>query len=84
MKLEDIALKPGHIEKYEPTKEKMERVELRAAPKVEKEAALAGASVAKPQWAVEKKLGNVESRFDFDVVEQSSNYLTEILTPQFS
>ncbi|VDK66159.1 unnamed protein product, partial [Onchocerca ochengi] len=63
MKLEDIALKPGHIEKYEPTKEKMERVELRAAPKVEKEAALAGASVAKPQWAVEKKLGNVESRF---------------------
>lgn len=63
MKLEDVTLKPGHIEKYQPTKEIMERVELRAAPKVEKEAALAGASVPKPQWAIEKKLGNVESRF---------------------
>ncbi|VDO17776.1 unnamed protein product, partial [Brugia timori] len=39
MKLEDVTLKPGHIEKYEPAKETMERVELRAAPKVEKEAA---------------------------------------------
>ncbi|KAM3716725.1 Kettin [Dirofilaria immitis] len=63
MKLEDVALKPGHIEKHEPIKEKMEQVELRAAPKVEKEAALAGASVPKPKWAIEKKLGNVESRF---------------------
>nr|CDQ05422.1 BMA-KETN-1, isoform j [Brugia malayi] len=63
MKLEDVTLKPGHIEKYEPAKETMERVELRAAPKVEKEAAPAGASVPKPQWAIEKKLGNVESRF---------------------
>ncbi|CAG9532190.1 unnamed protein product [Cercopithifilaria johnstoni] len=63
MKLEDVTLKPGHIEKYEPTKEEMERVELRAAPKAEKGAAPAGASVPKPQWAVDKKLGNVESRF---------------------
>ncbi|MCP9264543.1 hypothetical protein DINM_022655 [Dirofilaria immitis] len=54
MKLEDVALKPGHIEKHEPIKEKMEQVELRAAPKVEKEAALAGASVPKPKWAIEK------------------------------
>uniref|UniRef100_A0A915PRJ2 Ig-like domain-containing protein n=1 Tax=Setaria digitata TaxID=48799 RepID=A0A915PRJ2_9BILA len=63
MKLEEIALKPGHVEKYEPAKEEMERVELKAAPKVEKEAVPAGASVPKPQWAMEKKLGNVESRF---------------------
>lgn len=62
MKLEDVALKPGHIEKYEPEKEMMERVELRAAPKIEKEAAPAGARVPKPQWAVDRKLGNVESR----------------------
>lgn len=69
MKLEDVALKPGHIEKYEPEKEKMERVELKAAPKVEKQSVPAGASVPKPQWAVDKKLGNVESRFDFDVIK---------------
>ncbi|VDN06754.1 unnamed protein product [Thelazia callipaeda] len=63
MKLEEVALRAGSIAKYEPKKEKMERVELKAAPKVEKEPIATGAGVSKPQWAVEKKLGNVESRF---------------------
>lgn len=79
MKLEDVALKPGHIRKYEPAKEKLEQVELKAAPKVEKEAAAAGANVPKPQWAIDRKLGNVESRFNFDIVEQISNYLIELV-----
>ncbi|VDK72603.1 unnamed protein product [Litomosoides sigmodontis] len=63
MKLEDVALKPGHIRKYEPKKEKLEQVELKAAPKMGKEAATAGANVPKPQWAIDRRLGDVESRF---------------------
>lgn len=78
MKLEEIALKPGKIHKYEPGREEMERVELKAARKVDKEIAFTG--LQKPQWAVEKKLGNVESRFGFDVVEQSLSYLIKIST----
>lgn len=64
MKLEEVALKPGHVEKYEPPREHFEQVELKAAPMVEKETIPAGARVPKPQWAVEKKLGNVETRFN--------------------
>lgn len=63
MKLAPVSLKPGHIEKYEPPKEEMEKVDLKPAPVTEKEEIPAGARVPKPKWATEMKLGNVESRY---------------------
>ncbi|KAK0408252.1 hypothetical protein QR680_003855 [Steinernema hermaphroditum] len=60
LKLEEVPLKPGRIEKYQPPVESMESVQLKA--RGAKEALKAAEE--KPQWASgERALGDVESRF---------------------
>lgn len=62
VELEPVSLKPGRISKYEPPKEKMESVQLKAIPKTEKPLIPTGASIPQPSWATDTKLGNVEGR----------------------
>ncbi|VDK45179.1 unnamed protein product [Anisakis simplex] len=64
MELPSVALKPGQISKYEPPKEAMESVQLKQIPKTEKPSIPTGAAVPQPSWATDKKLGDVEGRFN--------------------
>uniref|UniRef100_F1KPJ7 Titin n=1 Tax=Ascaris suum TaxID=6253 RepID=F1KPJ7_ASCSU len=64
VELEPVSLKPGRISKYEPPKEKMESVQLKAIPKTEKPLIPTGAAIPQPSWATDTKLGNVEGRFN--------------------
>ena len=60
LELEPIALRPGRTTKYEPPKEELENVKLRAAPKAEKVPPPSGAAVP-PNWDADR-LGDVEGR----------------------
>uniref|UniRef100_A0A183U2S0 Titin n=1 Tax=Toxocara canis TaxID=6265 RepID=A0A183U2S0_TOXCA len=64
MELQPVSLKPGRISKYEPPKEQMETVQLKPAPKTERPLIPAGAAVPQPSWATDRKLGDVEGRFN--------------------
>lgn len=56
-------------------KEEIEKVQLRSAPAVEKPTIPSGAALPQPSWAVETKLGDVEKRFVFFLLQIKLNFI---------